>query len=70
MEKFADLCAKILRDPHIKNNPRKYIRKKKKDDQLYNEPFTETELKSAIKQQKNTVIGEDTIHPQIRKKLS
>ena len=50
--------------PHIKSNPKKYIKKKNK----YNEHFTERELKAAIKQ-KNTTSGEDTIYPQMIQKL-
>ena len=34
---------------------------------VYNKPFTE--IKVAIKQQKNTALGEDTIHPQMIKML-
>ena len=43
-------------------------KRRKHDNQLFNEPFTDRELKVAIKQ-KNTVPGEDTIHPQMIKKL-
>ena len=32
-------------------------------------PFTERELKSAMNQQKNTIPGEDFIHPQMIKRL-
>ena len=46
----------------MKSNPKKYIRRKKQDNQPYNESFTERELKMAIKQQKNIASGEDTIH--------
>ena len=35
---------------------------KKEEDLPYNKPFTDGELKIVIKQQKNTVPGEDTIH--------
>ena len=45
-------------------------RKRKKEEELpYNELFTDRELKIAIKQQKNTAPGEDTIHPQMIKNL-
>ena len=56
-EIFADHYSKISRDPHIKSNPRKYIRRKKQEDQPYNKPFTLRELKSAIKQQNNIPPG-------------
>ena len=39
---------------------------KKREKEL---PFTDRELKVAINQQKNTVPGEDTIYPQIIKKI-
>ena len=37
---------------------------KKKDDLLYNKPFTDRELKTAIRQ-KNTAPGKDTIYSQM-----
>ena len=43
--------------------------KQKEEEPLYNKPFTDRELKTAINQQKNTAPGEDTIHPQMIKKL-
>ena len=49
----------------MKSNARKYIRWKK---QPYNKPFTERELKAAIKQEKNTAPSENTIHPDIIKR--
>ena len=39
-----------------------------KEELPYNKLFTDRELKTAIKQ-KNTVHGEDTIHPQMIKRL-
>ena len=52
-EIFSNYYTKILSDPHMKINLRKYIRMKKQDDQLYNKPITERELKAALKQLKN-----------------
>ena len=63
---FAYHYAKISRDPYIKSKPKKYRRRKKQDNQPYDEPFTEREVKAVIKQQKNTAPGEDTIHPQVK----
>ena len=51
----------------MKSNLRKYKKRKKQDDQPYNESFTKAELKAAIKQQKNTAPGEDTMHFQMIK---
>ena len=42
---------------------------KKKEELPYDKPFTDRELEAAIKQQKNTVPGENTIHPQMIKRL-
>ena len=44
-------------------------KRKQQDNQMYNYPFIERKLKAAIKQQKNTAPGEDTIHPQMIKML-
>ena len=44
--------------------------REKQDNQLYNKPFTERELKATIKQWKNTSPGEDTTHPLMIKKLA
>ena len=66
---FTLTYAKISRDPHMKNNLKKYIRRKNEDNQPYNEPFTERELKVALKQQKNTAPREDIIYPRMIKKL-
>ena len=41
---------------------------KKEEEPPYNKPFTDRQLKTAIKQQNNTATGEDTIHPQMIKK--
>ena len=51
----------------MKINPKICIKRKKPDNQLYNKPFIERELKAAIKQQKNTAPWENNIHPQVRK---
>ena len=56
---------KISRDPRIKSNPKKYIRRKTQDNQLYNESFTERELKAAINNRQH----QGTIHLQMIKKL-
>ena len=55
---FADHYANISRDPHKKGKPGK----NKEKELPYNESLT------AIKQQKYTAPGEDTIHPQRKKK--
>ena len=46
---FAEYYTKISRDPYMKSNPKKYIRRKKLVKQLYNKLFTERHLKAAIK---------------------
>ena len=43
--------------------------RKKEEELPYKKAFTDKELKAAIKQQKNTAPGEDTIHSQIIKRL-
>ena len=52
----------------MKGGSMKYKRKKKHDNQLYNEPFKKKELKVAIKQQKKLPV-EDNIHPRMIKRL-
>ena len=58
-EIFADHFAKISRDPNMKGNPKKCIRRKKEDNQPYRER-TESSHKTTEK---------DTIHLQMIKKL-
>ena len=51
------LHVKISRDHHMENNPKKYIKWKKED----NQPYNERELKLAIKKEE-TQQREDAIH--------
>ena len=64
---FADHYANMSRDLYKKSKPGK--KRKKKEELPYNKPFTDRELKAAIKQQKNTALRKDTIHPQMIKRL-
>ena len=68
-DEIADHYANILRVPYKKNKPGKHRKRKKEEDLSYNKPFTDRELKQVIKKQKNNVYGENTIHPQMIKRL-
>ena len=46
---------------------RKLEKRANSEVQAYNSLFTEAEFKAALKRQKNTAPGEDTLHPQIIK---
>ena len=46
---FADYYEKILRDLHKKSKPRKNRKRKKEKELPYSNPFTDRELKTAIK---------------------
>ena len=54
--------------PIRKLSQEKNRKRKKEDYHIIN--HSQTELKTAIKQQKNTAIGEDTLHPQMKKKTT
>ena len=61
--------AKIARDPHMKSDPMKHIKRKTYEDQLYNEPFKERTERIHKKTKKNTAPVKDTIHSQKMKRL-
>ena len=49
---FVDHYANISRDLHKKSKTRKNRKRKKDDDLQYNKPFSDRELKIAIKQKR------------------
>ena len=66
---MSDHYANISRDQNKERKTGKHRKRKKEEELSDNEPFTERELKSAMNQQKNTTPGEDSIHPQMIKRL-
>ena len=68
-ETFVEYYKEISRNTQRKQETKKNKRKENPDNHPYNEEFTENELKIAMKQQKNTSAGKDTIHPQMIKML-
>ena len=66
---YANHCANISKDPNKKKKSGKHRKRKNEEDLPYNKLFTDKELKTAIKQQKNTTPREDTITSPNDKKL-
>ena len=64
LQALLQTTMQISKNPHKKSKPWKNRNKMKEEELPYNK------LKLAINQQKNTALGEDTIHPQMVKKLS